>query len=1372
MLSAFQANLNSRYQNLADRCHTVASWMRHFFFEGDIDDIQAIYNALPRDDAKAEQQAGEITEGSMPAPTLAIFSQEQDLADEKKYDSNDDLLEPTQVQGVGAVNSESIERSAADSELGFVFEKLLQVDSHFLRSIRWANLDHLLANILQRLLVFASLPNIDRRRCQRRSTKDAPGSISLLDSSIESQGALALGKVNGDQEQFIARDSQHWLRLPATGSVLLTTTRQLRLAYGIDAFTNAAQTVMFGGVKLFIGALLIYRFYLFWDKNSPLLKEFREVFSDNKTRGIDSLARTLSDAEPAVLYTLMFSPMIIASAMGVYTCLNVKETLSDLIKDIKERVAFYKQKSDTWRQEWWHNVFREYLPIPPLSLIPIPRSFGSRMKELVKALNWDGRLTYEKREEYFQVFTDLAQHGRKFIQTQAISGLAHLVYGNAIPELELLRQSNQFRGYSSNFAQVIQHRARALEILQQLSQYQESKPKRQQWLRVLYANYFLWWLGYSPSWRVTVLMFTFEAAQLGLSILFLYRIYESIDTVLQCGQREFVFGYGYLKGSDLFSLNCFIERLRLFRLTNGQEDIQELIDSLNSYYLERLEELDLRDKALTYEEAKALIQAIVSQGARIIKLDISQNNLTRLDSAFFQSAPYLEELNASYNRIFISDPKTFSEVKSLRNILLMDNAIQYLPGGLFSRLKKLEYLDLGINLIQNIPPDLLLDSKNIKRIKLDDNRLTELPKESIFGLPYLEEINLSLNELTQIPPNYFCSNNRLRILSLNKNRISTLSRNYFQECYFLENLGLYSNYIRRLQNATFYGLSQLKWLGLADNEISEIEPLSFFGLERLGFLGLSCNRIRALPESVFSPLINLHTLSLAVNSINIFPKNIFMSLSNLTELKFNDNELDNESMLKIYSRLPDYLIKLDISSNNITYFPEDFSSKLPKTMEEIILVNNPAFPNVLSRKFIKQTYPISITKIELSAFDIEGDALHDLVNLQHIALYLIESTRLPENLFAKNTHAKQISISGHEIREIPEGLFANQHSLVVLNILARQWNFLPEKLFYYLANLKNLSLDSGITQISQNAFINQNRLDILKFEANNVLSMPENILENLLALHMVKFSGSGFASLPNCLFERLYNVETIVLSGTRLTHIPTCGMKDLHQLSWLYIDDNEISDAGIENLFDNLPSNLTFLDLSENPITWRSVERIQKNLVCSSIEKIYLDGIMGDIRKINTTLQMKQLADVCEDERCRALDKWTSCEDGEIVEIDGPAMNLIRGGDNLEFGNVSSLSHSSFWQRNHSAAAPERMLLTDTHSASSTASSITSRFCLGLGGLMLTYYMLSRCSRAGRYFTSLAWGAIKQSSAEMTSAIATTSKAEVSSTQPNTIPHK
>ena len=321
-------------------------------------------------------------------------------------------------------------------------------------------------------------------------------------------------------------------------------------------------------------------------------------------------------------------------------------------------------------------------------------------------------------------------------------------------------------------------------------------------------------------------------------------------------------------------------------------------NNLGSFYYQfiskmyQLEILELRQVGL-----QSMSQINFTYLPKLIKIDLSFNNLTQIP---YESLAYLldlEHLDLSFNRIDFIDERIFST-----NIGNLER-------------KKLKYLNLQSNLLVSLG-DLFLNFLNLGIIIFSDNFIKYIPEfqSQYRGSKYTTEIYINKNSLNSI--DYFSAwVNFVLILNLDLNQISSIENDAFINLKKLENLSISNNFLRNLTSNNFFYLYNLKFLNLSFNQIESIESNTFISLNKLIIMDLSFNRLLSIEPNLFIGLDNLEELNLQSETKIQLNNQSFSYLKSLTNFYLNVSMLDNFECIFMHS-----IERIEIKNKSYTFF--------------------------------------------------------------------------------------------------------------------------------------------------------------------------------------------------------------------------------------------------------------------------------------------------------------------------------------------------------------------------------------------------------------------------------------------------------------------
>lgn len=266
--------------------------------------------------------------------------------------------------------------------------------------------------------------------------------------------------------------------------------------------------------------------------------------------------------------------------------------------------------------------------------------------------------------------------------------------------------------------------------------------------------------------------------------------------------------------------------------------------------------------------------------------------------------PFLTRADFSHNNFQGENfPHTLDQMTGLEWLRLTETKLDWIPKE-FAVLEKLDTLNLSHNNLTSLYGEIIC-LKNLKFLMCRHNRIVgdNIPVE-LFDLTKLTVLDMSHNNLSMIP----------RCL---------------ENCKSLAVLNLSHNNLKEIDEQLFVHLTEtLMHLDLSDNELKTIPP-QIGRLTKLKTLILSNNplgeaKLRQL-DRLRNTLEHLHLANTQRNMDNI-SSNVLGELTNLVELNISSNDITKVPYDFSNLRL---LKRLDFSENSLTKVPEDFGNWWP-----------------------------------------------------------------------------------------------------------------------------------------------------------------------------------------------------------------------------------------------------------------------------------------------------------------------------------------------------------------------------------------------------------------------------------------------------------
>ncbi|KAM6939689.1 LOW QUALITY PROTEIN: toll-like receptor 3 [Xenentodon cancila] len=321
-------------------------------------------------------------------------------------------------------------------------------------------------------------------------------------------------------------------------------------------------------------------------------------------------------------------------------------------------------------------------------------------------------------------------------------------------------------------------------------------------------------------------------------------------------------------------------------------------------------------------------------------------------------------LDLSGNNMVKIERGAFQWLSSLQSLILSNNNLKHLTNETFLGLKMLKELQLTRALVKghSSPLPVIDDFSfqtliNLESLKLQNTTFSEITEHTFTGLTSLTELDLSWSNYTRTPwkeitNKTFASlaDSPLRKLNLTRNKIKHINPGSFSALRNLTTLILDYNFIKQtLTGRELEGLDQLQELHMTNNFQSiNLTSTSFTSVSSLRVLtlgkGLESEALNQDP-SPFRPLSNLTVLDLSNNNIANIRGNLLRGLVNLRVLKLQHNNLArlwkmaNLGGPVLFLKDTQQLVTLNMDYNGLDEIPADALKGL-NDLRELSLSNN------------------------------------------------------------------------------------------------------------------------------------------------------------------------------------------------------------------------------------------------------------------------------------------------------------------------------------------------------------------------------------------------------------------------------------------------
>ncbi|CAJ1052567.1 toll-like receptor 3 [Xyrichtys novacula] len=384
------------------------------------------------------------------------------------------------------------------------------------------------------------------------------------------------------------------------------------------------------------------------------------------------------------------------------------------------------------------------------------------------------------------------------------------------------------------------------------------------------------------------------------------------------------------------------------------------------------------------------------QKTNLTFLDLSQNEMGKIEGGSFQWLSRLQTLIVVQNNIKHLTKSTFQGLKSLKKLQLTKALVKSRTSSTpiiddfsFQPLSNLERLILNHTAIREITENTFTGLTSLKELDMSWVICTSLKNlnsktlASLAGSP-LQKLNLTASSVSQIGPGSFSVLRNLTVLLLDFNFIrQTLTGQEFEGLDQVQEIHMYDNHQKAgLCPTSFVHVPNLRVLKLGKSlnaTATKLDPSPFNHLSNLTFLDLSNNNVANIKEGIFKGLVNLKVLKLQHNNFARVWKNanlggpvLFLKgLQSLTTLVLDSNGLDEipEKALKGLSNLRELSLGTNLLNRLRNSIFDDLSSlRVLHLQKNLITSVRPAvFKTPLSN--------ISVLNMEKNPFDCTCESI-------------------------------------------------------------------------------------------------------------------------------------------------------------------------------------------------------------------------------------------------------------------------------------------------------------------------------------------------------------------------------------------------------------
>uniref|UniRef100_A0A3Q2SSI2 Toll-like receptor 22 n=1 Tax=Fundulus heteroclitus TaxID=8078 RepID=A0A3Q2SSI2_FUNHE len=599
-------------------------------------------------------------------------------------------------------------------------------------------------------------------------------------------------------------------------------------------------------------------------------------------------------------------------------------------------------------------------------------------------------------------------------------------------------------------------------------------------------------------------------------------------------------------------------------------------------------------------------------------LDLSKNQIERIQVSNFTHLPVLSWLNLFHNNISQIDSDTFAGLISLQVLDLSRNKLAHLEDRLFIGLSNLTELRLSSNRIKVVSPTAFQSLTRLKRLDISDNNLETIASLRLIlqHTPQLHELVVKGNCLKSFH-SWELTNSSLSLGTLD------LSRNPLNDFKITADV---------FPNLTVFAIGDpsskapMTWDVRSKTFLSLVSSLDISGLN------MALADSKALLQAVNSSLTSLTMNSMKLNLRELV--NISCSIPTMSTLQLRSNNLTfiDSDLLKLCVKVAE----LDLGINVIKKIQKDAFTSLP-SLRMLSLGRNRLSSVPDATKNLQKLSTLDLRSNCIKAVDcgdfsnltnlvilnLQNNSIsalkyclfNNLARLQNLTLQFNQIKLLQGAFKANLPKLQNMHLNGNKLTAILPGEFGGLYSLSYLSLHGNEILELCNESFVGLTNLRQLDLTSnqitreGLDTGAFNALTNLRRLDLslnhIKYDDSTALSkMPFGALSRLEELMIPSQHYRLKSHLPvnflqgltNLLYFRARNIQAIYLDKDTFKYTPKLERLDIssndlgtlspqlfspiQKLKSLYISRTQI--RSLDFLIDANLTNLEFLQAKVN----------------------------------------------------------------------------------------------------------------------------------------------------------------------------------------------
>uniref|UniRef100_T1IV21 TIR domain-containing protein n=1 Tax=Strigamia maritima TaxID=126957 RepID=T1IV21_STRMM len=346
------------------------------------------------------------------------------------------------------------------------------------------------------------------------------------------------------------------------------------------------------------------------------------------------------------------------------------------------------------------------------------------------------------------------------------------------------------------------------------------------------------------------------------------------------------------------------------------------------------------------------LQSITGSGLYITKLDLSFNNFTQIPSMdLLKRFKYkLIKFDISNNNINNVSNTDLSIIINLLELNLSNNNLYLLPKDLLHNLDFLEEIDLSHNYISVLPKEFLKENKQLVKFDISYNNLSELERYAFYYSTELVVINASHNKIKSLDL-AMTRSDKLKVFNLEMNDIIVLQFDSLPYLKSLKELLLTDNSISKTYQLLANPDSNIN-CNISNNKLATLKiPLTSYIL-KADVLDMSNNCIENYEVTKYKSSQDITDYKCSNCCLDTIQSGIFDSVKNKVDISFNNITKLDERTLNTFKNIPNVILSHNkITEVNLTYFEMCYVNEDKKV--EFDLSFNPLMCDCRLNQFIK-----------------------------------------------------------------------------------------------------------------------------------------------------------------------------------------------------------------------------------------------------------------------------------------------------------------------------------------------------------------------------------------------------------------------------------